>query len=132
MPLAGAVSEQMTDARRQPIWLCVLAATAVFAICCAAPLLIFPKLPVIALIAIPTLLFAVVSSIAAYRLVKMRRAFNKRLRVLQQQCEKARQKAAKARRQSRLYDEFVAIGREWEATFDALPEGAFLFDARGR
>jgi PAS domain S-box-containing protein len=126
------VSEPETGTSVSPLWLSVLAATALFAAGCAAPLLISPKLPNVVLIAVPTLLFAAISSLAAYGLVKMRRAFNKRVDVLQKQCERAKQKASQARRQARLYDEFVTMGREWEATFDALPEGAFLFDSSGR
>ena len=58
-----------------------------------------------------------------------------RLRALQKQCEEAQQRATEAQRQmsaaqkhALLYDEFVRMGREWEATFDALPDGVFLFD----
>jgi PAS domain S-box-containing protein len=132
MPAAQAVSEPGTGALSQRVWLYVLVATAVFFVCCAAPLFIFPELSVKTLIAFPVLLFAVAASLAAYRYAQMRRAFNERLLVLQQRYGKAKQKASKAQRRARLYDEFVAVGREWAATFDALPEGTFLFDERGR
>ena len=117
---------------RQPIWLGVLAATAAFSICCAAPLLIFPGLPVAALVSIPILVFAAVSSFVAFRLAKTHQAFDELFSTLQHQCEELEQRVSGAERHALLYDEVVATGREWEATFDALPEGAFLFDARGR
>ena len=132
MPLAQAVYEQGAGASSHNVWLYVLVATAVFFVCCVAPPFIFPELSGKTLIAFPSLLFAVAASLAAYRYAQMRRVFNERLRVLQQQYEKAKQKSLKAQRRARLYDELVTVGREWAATFDALPEGAFLFDEGGR
>jgi PAS domain S-box-containing protein len=132
LPPAQIDFEQRTGATRQPLWLCVLAAIAAYAIFCAAPLLIFPKLPVTAIISVPILLFAAVASLAAYRAVKVRHEREERLRVLQERCEEAEQRSSEARQHALLYDEVVAQAREWEATFDALPEGAFLFNATGR
>jgi PAS domain S-box-containing protein len=123
---------QMASAGRQPTWLGVLAATALFAIGCATPFLFFPKLAVTALACLPVLLFAVIYSFAAYRAARTQQAFDERLRALRQRCKKAERRALKAEKRALLYDEFVALGREWEATFEALPEGVFLFDAAGR
>src|SRR5919199_1127593 len=123
---------QMASAGRQPTWLGVLAAIALFAIGCVVPLLFFPRLHVTALACLPVLLFAVVYSFAAYRLAKTQQAFDERLSALRERRRKAERRALKAEKHALLYDEFVALGREWEATFEALPDGVFLFDAEGR
>lgn len=111
---------------------CALAATAIFAIGCAAPLLVFPELSQSLLVSVPILLFASASAFVAQRTGKAQQAFDERLRVLQRQCVAAEQRASEAERHALLYDDLAARGREWESMFDALPEGAFLFDAKGR
>jgi PAS domain S-box-containing protein len=121
-----------TESRGQPAGPGALAATAVFTICCAVPLLVFPNLSAIALVSLPILLFAVASSFVAYRSRKTEQAVDERLRVLQQKCVETEQRASEMERRALLCDELAATSREWEATFDALPEGAFLFDAKGR
>ncbi|MGB7925808.1 MAG: PAS domain-containing protein, partial [Pyrinomonadaceae bacterium] len=125
-------SEETGGSARQPGWSGALAATAIFAICSAAPLLIFPRLSLSALVSVPILLFGVASVFVARRAGQAQQAFDERLRVLQQQCAATAQRASEAEKHALLYDEFVASGREWESMFDALPEGAFLFDAKGR
>jgi PAS domain S-box-containing protein len=126
------MASESKSSASQPVGLGALAATAVFAICCAAPLLVFPKLPASALVSIPILLFAATSSFVAYRSKKAQQAFDVERRVLQQQCGETEQRASEMERRALLCDEFVAMSRAWEAMFDALPEGAFLFDAMGR
>jgi PAS domain S-box-containing protein len=130
--MPAQIASERTTSAAQPVWLGALAATAVFAICCAAPLLVFPKLSASALAPLPILLFAAIASFVAYRSRKAERAFDEERRVLQQQCVETEQRALEMERRALLCDEFVAMSREWEATFDALPEGAFLFDATGR
>lgn len=123
-----------------------LAATILFAGIFTVAILAFPNLPAPLLLLLAVILFAAGSALAAYMNTSDRRRFDERLCALREERDETEERLSeaeerirlteeqlsKARVQASLYDELVRIGREWEATFDALPDGVFLFDESRR
>lgn len=113
-------------------WALVAAMLALFAVCLAIFLFVFPQAQAWQAIVVCGVLCLPLGWFFAQRNIKSQRDSGERINALQRQCVEAEQQAREAQQAATTrYAGLAAASLEWETTFAAQPDGIFLFDAEG-
>lgn len=127
------------ESLRRRFWAAFLIAASVIGLSYIAALLLFPKFAAEALALAGLLLAGGIALSSSRQSASERREFDERSgrleeerRAAEQELSEVEDQLTQAEERAALYDTLAATWREWQATFDALPDGVFMFDPTRR